>query len=271
MTKKSLIFLFIFSLLFISCQTVQKNETVIENTIYESKDYLHKITSKTYYIAEHNTSCTIISIDLDIPGLELIIKPSSPENKQFPLYSLDSFSREFNSIVSINTTPFYTRKNYFAPLGITKIDNNIITPAEEKYSAIAFYTNKNKKLRSVILKSQKDEEIQKYPFVIGGYFKLLENNQLTFDKNITRRSRSAIGVSKDGRFLYLLCAVPVNSLLDNNGLTFNECAQELQNAGSYNVLLLDGGHSSSIAVKDRIIQKPIGQKKVPSVLGFSIN
>lgn len=272
---KNKLFIFSFLLLaFLSCKSTSVTSSQDFNNLLEVQNESIKIDS--FIKKEINTTVTIIKIDLQSPNISINIAPNINDNNysnKQKLFSLSDFSKSTNSLIAINTTPFIkTKENkttVYIPLGITKTQNKIISEPQEKYSALVFYYI-NQKLFAKIVQNQYDLMNEKYPYAIGGYFTILQNGSSLYKTNsFTRRSRTACGISKDGRYLFLLSAVPNNSLTDNNGLTFNECALILNEYGANDAILFDGGHSTAMIINQKNTKKPLFQRKIASALGFS--
>ena len=244
-------FFYFFSSLFlitlISCQTTNWSEIdFTQDSIPPIK--LHK--AKAY----------ISKIDLDSVALVLGINTED-------FYSVADFAKENNLDYAINTTPYYyDQNNQCQLLGITKFNEETLSCANEKYSALAFYFNEENQLRAKIIKNQSQEEIQKYPAVIGAYFTILQDNQIQeFKKN--KRSRTACGLSSDGRYLYLLC-VTSNLISDLSGMTYQECAELLKELNCSDALEFDGGHSSAMYSPEFGYICAKSTKNIPASIGF---
>ena len=82
---------------------------------------------------------------------------------------------------------------------------------------------------------------------LGGYFIILEGGKPQGPREL-RSARSAVGLSEDGRKMIIL-AVAGDSPGKSVGLTAREVGRWLAELGAYRGLLLDGGGSSSLAVR----------------------
>lgn len=268
--QKILLLFFITSFLLISCQTTKPYEKTT-NTIDPSPCTIQwtnispgiqttdsKITSRkvTWYCAK---------IDLDTPNLQIIISPE--ENSSHNLFSLKKFAKKNKTIVAINTTPF-DLGNTNAPVGIIINKNTLISPPVDKYSALYFLKNNKNQLRAFIANSQTEIPLSETDYAIGGFYTILENSKIhNFEK--TYRSRSACGISHDGRFLYLFSATPSFSLNDQNGLTYEECAQILKSLGCEKAMQFDGGHSTGLCINGKLVESPLFQRKIPAAFGIT--
>jgi exopolysaccharide biosynthesis protein len=82
--------------------------------------------------------------------------------------------------------------------------------------------------------------------------------------NTTLQPRSAIGYSKNGRYLYLV-VVDGRQPLYSEGMTVQELARLMQSTGAYYAMNLDGGGSSTLVAqgrdgKPRVLNSPIDQR-----------
>lgn len=85
-------------------------------------------------------------------------------------------------------------------------------------------------------------------YALGGFRMILRNGE---NRGIDgdREARTAIGTSADGRTLYLLVA-DGRSRRWSVGLTSRECAEWLRLLGAADGILMDGGGSATLAVRD---------------------
>lgn len=199
-----------------------------------------------------------IKIDLENPQLQIQI---IPETEQCKSDYLKNIARKNNAKVAINTTPF-TFDTESPLVGITKVNGKTISSAVERYSALCFTS---RPLTAHIIKNQTAADLEQYPCAIGGFFTILENRQIqTFEK--IKRSRSAAGLSHNGRYLYLFATTPKFSLRDNNGMTYEECASLLLELGCTDAMQFDGGRSTGLYYNGVELEKPLLQRKVPAII-----
>lgn len=271
-------FLFLLPFIFLSCASIPNNEKFqnsYENTNLSLEELLENFESTKIEegfelfsgkIEKLKVSWHCVKIDLSNP--KLIIK-AEPENQQNigKKISLKKFAKKNDTIVAINSTPF-TKKAI--PIGITKINQKIITQKNQKYCALGFFYDKNQHLKAKIIDFQNDENIKNCDFAFGGFFKT-HNNDDFFIFNKNRRSRTACGLNNDGSVLYFLVATPDFKIDDKNGLTYEECAKILNHFECKTSMQFDGGCSSGLSIYNKMIEKPFFQRKIASALGFSIN
>lgn len=259
---KLFLFFLVFSFLAVACKTTS---VVTESGWQSVAQGIQRIDVK---MADRNVSYTCVKIDLETEGLEIIASPAAKDEIQC-LFSLKEFARKNETIVCVNTTPFAIEERQIVLMGITKtngIELSGIYNPQKDYCVLALSNNRAAFFNQNNLSAKQQ---QSYDFIISGYFRILENNQIVTDSQILR-SRTACGTDKTGRYLYLLCGTPDFSLTDNNGLSYVECARILQELGCTDAIEFDGGHSSGMYIFTKSVQKPLFQRKIPAALGFKL-
>ena len=79
---------------------------------------------------------------------------------------------------------------------------------------------------------------------VSGFFFVLDGGVVTSSTSTAKVARSAVGLSQDGKFLYL---VTVENSGQSKGATFAQLGQELKNLGAYQGICLDGDTTSQMA------------------------
>jgi exopolysaccharide biosynthesis protein len=95
---------------------------------------------------------------------------------------------------------------------------------------------------------------------VGGFRLLLKNGQNVATHDI-RHPRTAAGISKDGRVLYLV-VLDGRQKSYSEGATTAETAEWMTSFGAWEALNLDGGGSTALAISDghggaKILNRPI--------------
>ena len=67
--------------------------------------------------------------------------------------------------------------------------------------------------------------------------------------NTVLHPRTAIGINKNGRWLYIV-VVDGRQPFYSNGATFQELAEIIQDFGAFTAISLDGGGSSTMVIQD---------------------
>lgn len=113
------------------------------------------------------------------------------------------------------------------------------------------------------------DAIQAGPVLIkDGQINISSDEELFFNTKIPGvHPRSAIGVDKDGNII--LCVVDGRQM-ESRGVDLNELAIIMRDIGCINALNLDGGGSSAMVVKGKLINRPAGmvaEREVMSAIG----
>lgn len=213
-----------------------------------------------------NSQWKCIKIDLDTPGLEIAATPYKEDlGKRF---YLKQFAHKNKTIAAINTVPFDLDGKTYIPVSVVKIDGELICPPTEFYAVLGL-TKKDGKLRASIRSTQVLDQIDQFDYAFGGFFTILEDDKIyEFEK--FKRSRSAAGISHEGRFLYLFAGCGVNCPTGRNGFNFEECALILQKLGCDCAMEFDGGHSTGLTLNNKNAVKPSLQRKVPAAFGIKL-
>ena len=216
----------------------------------------------SYIIHEENVEWKCLKIDLDAENLEII---AAPYNKDLgKRFFLKDFSRKNKLLAAVNTVPFDLDGRTFIPVSIVKIDNQEICPINKTYSALAFSLNP---LRAKIVNAQTEEAFENCPYAFGGFFTILQDGQI-FEFEKYKRSRTAVGISENGRYIYLFACCGIACPTGRNGLNFQECALILQKLGAESALEFDGGHSTGLTINGKNAIKPSLQRQVPAAFGL---
>jgi len=214
-----------------------------------------------------NSHWKCIKIDLDTPGLSIVAEPYKENlgKRTTP----KKFSARKNTIAAINTVPFDLDGRTYIPVSVVKIDNQLICDVNQNYCVLGFYSE-NGKLRAAIDNNQEADKIQNYEYAFGGFYTILEGDTIyQFEKY--KRSRSAVGISDNGRFLYLFAGCGINCPTGRNGFNFEECALILQKLGCTKAMEFDGGHSTGLTLFEKNAVRPSLQRKVPALFGIKTN
>lgn len=251
-------------------------------TISESNKNDNQLLSFTQYeVKATNAKWACVRIDLEAPW-QIIAEPI-PQNLSKRFF-LSDFAKKYKTDVAVNTVPFTSKNHKYLPVSVVKIDGNTICPLNESYSALAFkkiqksdldssQTDENANQpyvwRAKIIQHQNEEDLQNYDYAFGGFFMILDEPTIyQFQKY--KRSRTAAGLSSDGRYLYLMATCGINCPTGRNGLNFEECALILQKMGCKTAMQFDGGHSSGLTLKNKNLIKPSLQRKVPAAFGLKL-
>jgi hypothetical protein len=214
----------------------------------------------------------MVKIDLHTEQLELVCYPGKNTETVFKGMRTSQFAKKYHCVVAMNATPFEGKNGQWdiaAKLGSTrqlvgvhKIDGIEISTPVERYSALVFseellVTSDTPALPRRILKAslvgvQKEETVAPFTAAFGGFFTVLSDSTKSQFAVSTHDSRSGAGISKDGRFLYLLVVegeIPQQS----RGLSYPQCADIFNAAGCTDALEFDGGSSADLCINGKSV------------------
>jgi len=200
-----------------------------------------------------------LRVDLHEPGIEFLTTPSNADK---PLdtdgRTTSRFLEEFKCQAAVNASPFSPiHEGDGAPkdvLGLSVSRGDAYSGPNDVYGALII-TEDN---RARIAKPPVDAA-GAYN-AVGGFGLLLEEGT-DAGSNGERHPRTVAGVSKNGRYLYLL-VIDGRQGNYSTGATTSETAQWLLRLGAWSGLNLDGGGSTSMVVADesgkaQLVNRPI--------------
>jgi hypothetical protein len=197
-----------------------------------------------------------LKIDLFTPGLGIIISDSAYSTR------VSSFVRDYDLIAGINAVPFdvitSTEGQLLQNMGIVVSGGRLISPVNSRYDALVFYRDGT----AAIVSQSSIRSIENIENAVGGFHQILidgESAQRTLNSTV-RHPRSAAGVSANGKYLFLL--VIDGRRAGSIGATEKETSSLLSMLGSWNAINLDGGGSSTLAMRfpdgnTRVVNTPV--------------
>jgi exopolysaccharide biosynthesis protein len=200
-----------------------------------------------------------VRVDLQAEGISFLVTPSNgAEPKDVGARTTSGFLAEFKCQVAINGS-------VFAPLakaegdpmeieGLSLSRGDLYSPAN-KYDAILISTNNR-----VWLDMSPVDATGAWNGMSGFYTLLVEGRNIGSSEAL--HPRSAIGVSRDGRYLILM-AIDGRQPGDSAGATTAETAEWMRKLGAWNALNLDGGGSTALVIegpegRPRVLNRPSG-------------
>lgn len=236
----------------------------LSQEIYQGVQYERRVTRSPRPLVMH-----IITIDLQAPGIHLLVTPGDPKAElPLPARTTTQFLRQFNLQVAINGdgfTPWYANHlfSYYphagdpvAPVGFAASQGEIYSSDTDREPTLYLSRSNRASFRTP------NGRIYN---AISGNLMLVETGQIAqlpaLEENVRPDPRTAIGIDKNGRRLYL---VVVDGRMPgySEGITLQELAGLLLSAGAHFAMNLDGGGSSTLAVQSpgggpRIFNTPI--------------
>ena len=215
-----------------------------------------------------------IRIDLTEPSLGFVVSRQEPVNGLIsagiiPSTTITGFVERYHCLVGINTNPFSPVSGRQGEartiVGITISQGTLVALPHPSYDALVFYADG----RTSIVKQAALQNLETIDNAVGGFSIVLQNGtlpeRLLTGRKEPRHPRSAVGVSADGRTLYLL--VIDGRQLGSVGATESEIGMILARLGASDGLNFDGGGSTALALrypdgKVRTVNTPI-HKGIP--------
>jgi hypothetical protein len=198
-----------------------------------------------------------VRIDLQSPGIRFFVTPPNGEReKETDGLRTTTFLEEYGCQVAINASPFSpVGEEEGAPtdvLGLSVSEGDAYSGAHGKWGALLI--TKDNKAR-IAAPPFNTEDVYN---AVGGFGLLLKDGKNVGGKG-KRHPRTAVGVSKDGRCLYIL--VIDGRQAASHGATTAETAAILKDLGAHSGLNLDGGGSTTLVFEEndqpKVVNKPI--------------
>jgi hypothetical protein len=201
-----------------------------------------------------------LRVDLAEPALRVVVNGSREDapagGARGTILStwVSGFVRRYGLLAGINAGPFDPVSGKEGEprtiAGLLIREGVLVSAPIPRYDALVFYTGGT----AAILNQGNLGDLQNIRNAAGGFHRLLENGRLSVralshaeNPSAPRHSRSAAGLSAEGRYLYLL--VIDGRRPGSIGATEAETALILRQLGAAEGLNLDGGGSSSLALR----------------------
>lgn len=227
-----------------------------------------------------------LKINLSDPSLKILTYPNSKEDfmlkddrrtEFFKGLTAKQFSRQFDSAVTVNATPFEgkAKSKKLALLssirkicGIHIVSKEQFSPPVKKYGAICFLEDENG-YTGKILKNQEAESFKECDYAFGGFFVILQDFKKQEFQARRADSRTALALSEDGKTLFLLCAEGERRG-KSVGLSYQDSSDILLAAGAKDAIQMDGGGSTSLFVNGKNFLSYPSIRKNAVFIGFSM-
>jgi hypothetical protein len=207
-----------------------------------------------------------LTIDLKGNGVRLLVTPPDEKGSKYPLRArtTSQFLQEYGVQLAVNGdgfSPWWSRSlaDYYPHVGDPVQPRGIAASRGKVYWTI------QQAVPTLYMSSrnQLSFDAPAKPFnAISGETLLVMGGQMIPDLDgTTAQPRTAIGYSKNGRYLYLV-VVDGRQPLYSEGMTVKELATLMISLGSQYAMNLDGGGSSTMVVqgpdgKARVVNSPI--------------
>lgn len=211
----------------------------------------------------------VVRIDLRTPGLRFLVTPPA-QNGDRPLraQTTSRFLTKTGAQIAINGDFFYPF-HADSPLDYYPHTGDAVTIQGRACSAGNWYADgkERRKLPALFLTRSNRAFIGITPpddfgpfNVVSGSSLPLQKGKPTVQPSPDLQPRTAVGLDKAGRFLWLLVADGRQKNY-SEGATEAEVAQFLQKRGAWTVLTLDGGGSATLVAQKgktaRVLNRPI--------------
>jgi hypothetical protein len=211
----------------------------------------------------------VVRVDLTAPGIEFIVTPSNGDR---PLdtdgLKTSTFLKNQKCQVAINASPFDPVQTAEGEpkdiLGLSVSRGEEYSPGAGQFGALLI--SKDNKARI----ARPPFDLSEVQNAVGGFSVVLEHGR-NVGNDDTPHPRTAVGISEDGRYLYML-VIDGRQKGYSEGVTTAETAEWLKKFGAWDGLNLDGGGSSALVISDgkggaRALNRPInlgipGQERV---------
>jgi hypothetical protein len=208
----------------------------------------------------------VITVDMKSGGVHLLVTPPDEKGAQYPLRArtTSQFMQESGVQIAVNGdgfSPWWSRSvaDYYPHVG------DPVQPRGFAASRGKVYWTSQAAVPTLYMssRSQLSFDAPAKPFnAISGETLLVTGGNLIPDLADTpTQPRTAVGYSKNGRYLYLV-VVDGRQPFYSQGMTIKELARLMQSLGAAYAMNLDGGGSSTMVVqgsngKPRILNSPI--------------
>lgn len=183
----------------------------------------------------------------------------------------ETFSTDFDSLITVNAAPFEGRWRLL-PLsskrkiiGVHVAGKNELSKPRPRYGALALRRSGGGWLGKIF--SSQYEDYSEFDFVFGGFFTILSDGKQEDFAWKSNDSRTAAGLSEDGKTLYLL-VVEGEKTGESAGLSYPECARIMLALGASDAVQMDGGGSSSLFINKKNALSYSSLRKNAVFMGF---
>ncbi len=208
----------------------------------------------------------VITVNLRTNGLRFVVTPPDAPNSETPLKArtTSQFLEEFEMDIAVNGDGFvpwwsHTPADYYPHVG------DPVAPLGDTASRGEVYWRTQNILPTLYLSSRNtvsfDEPARPYNAISGVTRLVMGGSAVDGLTDTNLHPRTAIGYSKNGKFLYIV-VVDGRQPLYSEGMTLPELADLLVDLGAHDAMNLDGGGSSTLVIRGadgqpRLLNSPI--------------
>ncbi len=208
----------------------------------------------------------VITVDTRGTGVRVLVTPPDDRDGEYPLRArtTSQFLQEFGMSVAINGdgfSPWWSRgvADYYPH------DGDPVAPRGTTASRGKLYWTSQAAVPTLYVSSRTtfsfDAPAKPFNAISGETLLASGGNRLPDLDDAVTQPRSAIGYSRNGRYLYLV-VVDGRQPFYSEGMTVKELADLMLSLGAEYAMNLDGGGSSTLVVRDakgnvRVLNSPI--------------
>lgn len=246
---------------------------VEKSTPYPAIQLLHGV-----YVDPRPLQTWATRIDLTHPDVELIVTPKSKTEEGFTTTAATTLAfAEAEAVqLAINGSPFAPmREKPGEPMKINGLHlsrGDLLSPPSSKAGYGAMLIKGDNKT-SIHKSPVKPEDVAAARNGLGGFHVVViegKNVMAQSPPNATLHPRTAVGLSENGRYLWLL-VVDGRQMGKSEGLSYAELGDWAISLGISELLNLDGGGSTTLVVQDagtgkhQVVNSPVGLGPVGSL------
>jgi hypothetical protein len=204
-------------------------------------------------------SAHAVRIDLKDPKIRFLVTPANGKrDKETDGLKTSTFLKKHGCQVAINASPF-------APVGEDENEPRDVLGLSVSKGDV--YSQAHGKWGALLITEDNKARIEQPPFktedvynAVGGFHLLLKDG-----KNVgtdgDKHPRTAVGISKDGRYLYLI-VIDGRQTNHSLGASTRETAAMLKSLGAHDALNLDGGGSTTLVFEGddgsaKVMNRPV--------------
>jgi len=227
----------------------------------------------------------VVTIDMRTPGLRFLVTPADDRGSDTPLRARKTteFLQEFDVQIAINGdgfSPWWSR----SPADYYPHSGDPVRPRGDAASRGRVYWSTSEAFPTLYINSRDhlsfDAPARPYNALSGETMLVMGGQALPDLDHVQLHPRTAIGYSRNGRYLYLVVADGRQPLY-SEGMTLADLADLMLSLGAQYAMNLDGGGSSALVVEGgdgepRILNSPIDsyvpgrERPVANHLGISV-
>jgi exopolysaccharide biosynthesis protein len=200
----------------------------------------------------HVEKVNAIRVDLQSPGISFYSTPHTGNNET-TRQTARQFLEQYDLQVAVNTNFFVADGSYYSPgtanlSGLAISNGQLVSPAEAGYIQALAITSGN--VASLVTANVGFNTAGIYTAVAGSDI-VLSNGQITTfaPAQLTLEPRTGMGLSADGRYLYIVTIDGRNPGVSEGG-TYNDLGRWFQSFGADDAINFDGGGSTTLVRDD---------------------